>query len=749
MAGLALAVCWLHACPVPSSIAATNNPHRAALPNRYEPPPANFPRFSFAGHEAEADLLSRYLWYHFSTRLHLQKALFYQEYLSAADMWMGGAFFTRSGKPIQEVFRNNLLAIEIDNEGYVHTHQHFSHAHDHGWPFPLWPQAGFSLEAVKGVTCGWHFQKSGPEKRQWVWHWLKAWGAPGYHGESATRGWDLANCKSLGIVDGRWGIQSTGPSPAITTPEGMEIDAFNAPFLQLRWKRTGEPRHHVLPYLEWIREGDADFGPDRRVYLHVDNTLNAFTKVVHTMVAMHRHPKWKGRIRRMRLSLAPGETHVRFDIDSFFTVYDTRHPINNPIFIRASWNYYRWTGDLAFLHANINRMRLALRYQMTEMGGRQHNTILNRWPGHDGLPGWVRDGQGRPRIRPGHGIGNNYYDLIPFGWKDCYSTMQYYASLLVMAELEEAVRANPGWGIPGGALAFDPELLRRHAAAVKETGNHLFWNDDTGRFFGCIDRQGNRHDYGFTWLGLEGIWYDFATADHARSIMDWIDGRRIVEGDTSTGDDIYRWRFGPRATTLRNLEWYGQVWNQPESIPWGGQIQDGGAVLGFAFYDLYARVQVFGADDAWQRLTKVLQWEAEVWQEGGYRAYYADGKRGTTLQGGGTAGGIGIDFEFFESSLLPSIVVYGLLGIEPSADTLGVQPRLPSQCPRMTVYNLLYRNALMDVTAGRDAVTVKLKMTPMDPIRIRLAGSWTLDTSHQAGNDFTLPKLGTYTFRRH
>ena len=51
----------------------------------------------------------------------------------------------------------------------------------------------------------------------------------------------------------------------------------------------------------------------------------------------------------------------------------------------------------------------------------------------------------------------------------------------------------------------------------------LFWNNETGRFVSAVDIDGNSHDYGFTFLNLEAIYYDFATEEHARSIMDWID----------------------------------------------------------------------------------------------------------------------------------------------------------------------------------------------------------------------------------
>ena len=53
--------------------------------------PAHFPRFFFAGHDADAQWLSRYLWYHFSMRGGAGKSLFNQEYVTTSDMWMADA----------------------------------------------------------------------------------------------------------------------------------------------------------------------------------------------------------------------------------------------------------------------------------------------------------------------------------------------------------------------------------------------------------------------------------------------------------------------------------------------------------------------------------------------------------------------------------------------------------------------------------------------------------------------------------
>jgi len=69
-----------------------------------------------------------------------------------------------------------------------------------------------------------------------------------------------------------------------------------------------------------------------------------------------------------------------------------------------------------------------------------------------------------------------------------------------------------------------------------------------------------------------------------KEMESWLSGERAVEGDTAQGAGIYHWRFAPRATTKRNIEYYFWAWSAPESIPFGAQIQDGGAVLGWSYH---------------------------------------------------------------------------------------------------------------------------------------------------------------------
>ena len=226
--------------------------------------PENFPRFFFPQHEAEAEALSRYLWYHFSKRGGSGKVVFNQEYLTTADMWMGGGMHPGWPEAIQEVHRDDLLAIRQDREGYIWTHQHFSHAHEQGWPFPMWTQAPSGPD---GYTAGWHFQDDGPG---WVWDRLRREPDSPFCRAKAMEGWELVNVRSLGIQDKKWQLETTGPSPTITMPRNVTIDAFNAPFLQLRWLRTPPPTPGTSPYVEWQREEDSEFSPERRVYFGFD-----------------------------------------------------------------------------------------------------------------------------------------------------------------------------------------------------------------------------------------------------------------------------------------------------------------------------------------------------------------------------------------------------------------------------------------------------------------------------------------------
>lgn len=655
----------------------------------------DFPRFEVPGFEKQMGSLRELYWLHYPGSG--PKATLWDEWLPMPSLWPAVGSNGQSDA-MRTAWKTALSSRIIDRDGYVATHQHASIAHPLGWPFPFWNQGQEGM--------GWHFSFKDTVGLPW---------RPEH--TNSQEGWKLEGAADDGIGEEGWKIRLTEPYAAALTPVHT-IDTYQGPFMQLRW--SAERLGNAQPYIEWATKDDPKFGPGRRVYFEP-----AGGRMAHAIIPMYKHPKWKEEITQLRIGFGNSEAGAPVTIQAFFTTYDTRHNINSQNFVRGCIAYFRWTHDLSFLRNNIGRMRTALRYLFTEHRTLERKVVYTDWVGHDGVSGLKIDPEtGEKSLLSGHGIGNNYWDLVPYGHLDTYATILYYDTLVQMAETERDILAHPGWNIPGGALVLDPAMLTEHAAEVKTTGNELFWNTENGRFFTGIDAEGKKHDYGHTFLNFEAIYFDFATPEHAESIMTWLNGERLVKGDTSQGADIYHWRFGPRATTLRNVDYYLWAWSEPESIPWGGQVQDGGAVLGWSYHDLMSRLKVRGADCAWARLREIIEWFDEVQAAGGYRKYY-DGTREGTMQGGGTAGGLGLDQEFFESVLVPQVMLRGFLGFEPTGDGFHIAPELPSDWPELTIDRIRYHDLVMRARATRDAVEITRDGRVEEPCFVTLTeGEW-------------------------
>ena len=666
-------------------------------------PPEDFPRYQVPGHEKEMTALRELFWLHYPGSG--PKATLWDEWLPDASLWPA---VSTDGKAdaMRRDWSSTLRGRIMDAEGYVATHQHQSIAHQQGWPFPFWNQ---------GHGIGWHFSFKNTIGEPWR---QKDFNQPD--------GWNLNGAHAVGVNEDGWKLEVTNAA-AVITPPARKFNAFDGPFLQLRWLATG--LDNARPYLEWTTPAETNFSVARRVYFEPVKGDG----MTYTMVPMYRHPLWTNEINQLRIGLG-NSAAGSVTIQAFFTQYDTRHNINSQNFIRGCAKYFRWTGDHNFLRSEINRMRSALRYVMTEHHALERKVVLTDWVGHNGRTGLKRSADGKKQLITGQGIGNNYWDLMPFGWLDCYATMQYYDAVLVLAQIEREVAAHSEWQIPRGVLSFEPDFLERHADDVKTTGNRLFWNEKSQRFNACVDSAGEAHDYGYTFLNCEAIYYDFASPKHAKAIMAWLSEDRVVEGDTAKGADIYHWRFAARATTKRNIDWYFWAWSGPETIPWGGQVQDGGAVLGWSYHDLMARVKVLGPDNAWSRLQEILKWFEEVQAAGGYRKYY-NGAREGSLQGGGTAGGLGLDQEFFESALVPQVMLNGFLGFAPRADGFKLDPRLPKDWPEFSLDRIRYQNLVLQVRVATNRIEIQKQGKQDEPMFVLLPeASWKATSLREDGS---------------
>lgn len=656
------------------------------------------PEFNVPGQESITEPLEAMFQRHHSARTNCS---LWDAWLPMSTMWPAiGA--DPSARDCREFYRRVYLGREIDSSGYVTMNQHRGHAHPGGWPFPLWEQAG---------GAGWHFTVQHDPYREMMQMQTMDAKAVEFVGADAIEQSD------------RHGLQLTtrGETTSLTLPV-RPFDSIVAPFVVIEWS-SDKLANDAAVQLQWRYPDDSQFNAAQSIDVGKDSGLGgqygAGLKL--SVVPVYTHKRWNGRIEQLRFSWE-NEEPQRITIRNIHTATDSRHPITNALYVRGCCEYFGWKQDIDFLQQNIQRMRKAIQYSLDEFHVREEGAVLVTWPGHDGRAGFTRDAVGHKLMHHGHGVGNNYWDLLPFGHYDCYASIVEFDALQAMAKLEKAVAMHPEWELPTPSISS--EQLRDIADNLKQRAGERFWDKDKGRFVACIDADGIAHDYGFTFLNLEAIYYNFATPQQAKQILRWIDGERIVSGDTSTGDDIYHWRFAPRATTKRNTDWYCWVWNNPESIAWGDQVQDGGAVLGFSYHDLMARLKILGPDNAAGRLSEIAKWYAEIEAEGGYRAYYAKPGRGS-LQGGGTPGGLGVDHEFFESILVPQVMLYGFLGFQPTMDGFAIDPQLPSSWPSLEVTRIAAVDHVIDVKAARDSVEVCFRKVGEQPLRIQLpSGSW-------------------------
>lgn len=704
------------------------------------------PRFAFEGYEAEAATLNRFIEQQAAATLPAGP-LFDLEYRTLGDLWMDGLWDpgdgVRPGQPVQVALAQTLSRLTQDPDGYVQSGQHFSHAHDGGWPFPMWPQVegGWS-----GRTAGWHFEESGPG---WLWEFDFVQPGDPHTGVEATQAWKTEGLVSRGLREGRWQLATSGSTARLTAPPNTRFEARLAPFVQVRWKLPDHLPESARAFLWWTTAEDAAFGTPRVVPLPLQpGPANATDGCQHSLVQLAGERGWNGTITGLRITIDGLPVGTVIELDSVFTCFDTRHPANAALFVLACSNVVRWTGDLQFLRQQIGRMRAAVELLDRAFHGAQLGFTRVTWTGHDGQRGWVRDEKERLTPHPESGIGGNYFDLLPFGYDDAWLTAQYLGALEALAEIEVLAEAYPELGLLEGQRPGNSKQLLDRARKVRERGSAHLFDPGPGRFLACIDAGGVPHDYGYTFLNLDAVRFGLANALQREQILSWLFAEREVEGDTSVGADLYHWRFGLRTSSVRNVEWYSPVWTDPASQPFGGQIQDGGAVLGFTYFELLERLRWRGVDDAFERFREVLIWYREVEVAGGFRPYYASPRREGTLQGCGTPGGLGLDCEFQEGRLIAAFAAHGLLGLQPDLQRLHIRPRFPKGCARIGLEGLQYRGVRLDITAQPDRVDLTLHDLPLGPLTFALDGRWELDPGGARGNQFTIERPGDYVLRR-
>ncbi len=443
---------------------------------------------------------------------------------------------------------------------------------------------------------------------------------------------------------------------------------------------------------------------------------------------MYLHPEWGRESRRItRLKIVPSTSGAEGTIVMLNFVrasYDVRMHTTNSVLINATHKFYMFNGDDRFLAYQMPRLRRAMLFMLEHMKGRKEGLICTDWMvGKDGLGG----------DQVGHGQIASYWDLMPAGRFDMESSMYFYHALRSLAELERVVAREcmkvPEVSVIGpdnhSTITYHetPKSLDALAARVKRNIEERFWIKDKRRFCRNIDANGVQHDYGWLQFNLQALAFGIGTDEQRQAIVSWLNGRAIP-GDTSTGADIYHWRFGPRTTTVQNDDYYFWPWvfdrrNFPEAAKnyvFGNQYQNGGAAPFTSTFDLMARCSTGDQKDidgAFKRTLEIREWYEDVKSAGGkgpefYRAYYNDHPdRG--LQQSPSPGGLGLDHEFLSDAAIGTIFIYhAFLGVDSSEDgIIDICPAVPSQVRKIGVTNVFYRGNYLRIEAGRGYVSLE------------------------------------------
>ena len=376
--------------------------------------------------------------------------------------------------------------------------------------------------------------------------------------------------------------------------------------------------------------------------------------------------------------------------------YDTRHFTTNPCFVLGGWREYCWTRETDYLAKLMPRVRLAMEFMLKELDGTS-GMLTIKAPGHEG-----KDGS----------IGSNYWDILPMGYKDAFTDAHFYPCLEAMAQLEEAVLANAGVKSKLAAtepVARTPRFYRELAQKARKAYNDTFWLADKGRYSGCVDIDGVTHDYGHTFVNLPAMAYGLADPDQVKRIYNWMETAVSASGKA----DMYsRWIIAPRAGMIHNPKrtepqtlvpsWWSMSW---AGTDYDEQCQDGGAILYTSYHDIMARAKYLGADNAWKRLTEILdRYSKPDHLSGGCPLYLVEITQGGP---GGVAGAVGVEGEFPESGLVPVSFLYAFLGIDADVDGLKIRPNLPKSLSFGGVRNLRYNGKMYDIKVTNDSVRIK------------------------------------------
>lgn len=587
-----------------------------------------------------------------------------------------------------------------------------------GWPFPNYDGSGY---------YDWEFN---------------GWQAGDTEGWQVETDGDLTLSK---IGEGVWANKISDSTQISFTYDmgknGVSTDYM--PFLEMdiRWCFDGLFTQNDVDdiYVSWQIVGSNEWYTAKQSEYCERTVPITASYANHIYMPLYLHKNWgrDNKIKTLKISVKAkqGATLTgEVNLNCIRGNYDSRQIDNGFNLVEAARLYYEFTGDRQVLEDTLNRCRKIVMFMVYNMGGEYGLIDLSNFVGHDG--GVIWDGVSKT-------IASSYWDVLSLSPKSVYAQVLYYQTLQNLVYLEKCAKEegitieNPTIKLfNGGTIDYsltqeDLTLLAKKVASkvqqpvdrVNKTG---YFDQEKGRFIEGFNMHGEVVDYGSTIFNNMVVSAGMATNVQAKSVTDWINGDRIIQGEDAKGykgdlNDytnygIYDYEFAPRTTTVKNSEQYTAGHFSEAGKEYSASCQDGGAILFTSYYDMMARIESRGIEDAYQRLKGIRDWYLKVYEyskQNGYdgttfyRGYYEVGQ-GINLQGGNTAGSLGLDTEFLENAIVYSVVPFGFFNLEGvGVKNLSVSPSIPQELTFWRMENLMYNGVRYDLEAGKDYIILE------------------------------------------
>lgn len=181
-----------------------------------------------------------------------------------------------------------------------------------------------------------------------------------------------------------------------------------------------------------------------------------------------------------------------------------RSPYNSldayPSLVISACNYVKGSKDLKWAVANYLKIQKWMDDQL-KRNYDNDNLVEYELSGNNGS--WKREESGKEFVRPA-----NWWDTIGFGHKDAFSNILTYDAIKLFIEVSRMLNKTA-------------EVTRytKVAENLKSVFFNTFFNPVTGVLAGWKSKDGQLHDYYFTYINSMAIHYDLVPLNKQRDIM--------------------------------------------------------------------------------------------------------------------------------------------------------------------------------------------------------------------------------------